>query len=226
MASWGGGGGGLSSLSSGSPGCFGGGAFFLRSQLQRWGFFSLTVTVTATLCLTSTLHTSLFSILIITCVNSLPLLYRFHTVVQQLITMFLPSRTPQPGGGGYSFWVVLVGAAIGAGLGFLAANTHYQGGLKNLKHAITERNLFINDIVNPFAPEADAPYDPEFDPEKNFTTPAAELRIKFANLTQVRLIVMLIVFVARLLESPCCALSLLTLQFITYDVNVNDRKLK
>jgi hypothetical protein len=98
--------------------------------------------------------------------------------------MFLRSRTPQPGGGGggYNQWgVLMVGVAIGAGLGFLAGNTHSQEGWKNLKHAITERNLFLNGIVNPFEPEGPKPYEPAFDPGKNFTTPAAQLGVEFEN---------------------------------------------
>ena len=105
--------------------------------------------------------------------------------------MFLRSRTPQPGGGGgggYNQWgVLMVGVAIGAGLGFLAGNTHSQEGWKNLKHAITERNLFLNGIVNPFEPEGPKPYEPAFDPGKNFTTPAAQLGVEFENKFPVRL---------------------------------------
>ena len=51
--------------------------------------------------------------------------------------MFLRDRAPPPQAS--NLWVVLVGA----GLGFLVAKTHYQGGWKSLKHAIAERNLFI-----------------------------------------------------------------------------------
>ena len=77
---------------------------------------------------------------------------------------------------------------IGAGLGFLAGNTHSQEGWKNLKHAITERNLgLLNGVSNPFAPEADAPYDPAFDPGESFTTPAAKLGVDFDKLFPVRL---------------------------------------
>ena len=193
---------------------------------SSWWLIGFLLAVTSTLCSGSTLHT-LFSfhshiiiiIILIICVASSPLLYRFHTVGQQLITMFLQSRTPQPGGGSYNHWgVLIVGCAISAGLGFLAGNTHSQEGWKNLKHAITERNLFLNGIVDPFEPAAEAPYEPAFDPEKNFTTPAAQFGVEFEkNLFPVRLVILCI----------CCTILIHTDTPIHHlCVNVNDRNLK
>ena len=97
--------------------------------------------------------------------------------------MHLWSRATQPSGSGWNIGGVLsVGMVIGAGFGFLAANS-YHGGW-NWKHTTEtepepERNLFINGIKEPFEPAAPEPWDPAFDPEKEFTTAAAKSGIQF-----------------------------------------------